>query len=210
VETTTEFAFLAAEKDGSLLTLVIAASLLALALFVPAVIMAAWRACRTLRRPDALWSQPAQQASAVDHAVRRAPSETDVLDCEWPSPIDSHRQHNGRALEEQSLWQWLDHPASASRMLAIDRLAETGSSSTIRKFRERLDVEREDCVVAEIVRALARIGGREARELILRLKSHTSATVREAAERAFAETIRTRDEGKTPDEVVSRDEMRLG
>jgi hypothetical protein len=195
VETTTELAFVTVGRDDSILTLVVASSLIAFTLFVPAVIAAAWRAIRNHRGSDAVQTQPAQRSAGEPClGTGRFANETDLHDCEWPSRIYTRRKHNGHSLEEENLWPGLEHPLPESRMLAVELLGDVGSSLTVREFREHLATETEDCVVREIALAAARIGGHEAMDLILGLKSHRSAMVREAAGAAYAETIKTRAE----------------
>jgi hypothetical protein len=208
VETTTELAFVTMARDDSILTLVVASLLIALTLFVPAVIQAAWLAIRNHRGSDAVQTQPAQRSAGDAYrGPVRQPSETDVLDCEWPSRIDTHRKHNGRSLEEENLWPGLEHPLPENRMLAVELLGDVGSSLTVRVFREHLAAETEDRVVREIALAAARIGGQEAMDLILGLKSHRSAMVREAAAAAYPETIKTRAESQNSNEMTSKDDL---
>jgi len=91
-------------------------------------------------------------------------------------------------VEEKVLFS-LKHPIRENRVLAIKLLGEMKSRRAVCAFRELLVEEREPDVVIQVALAAARIGGREARELISGLKSHDSALVEEVAERLWRETL---------------------
>jgi HEAT repeats len=86
---------------------------------------------------------------------------------------------------ETKLLLALAHPTRETRMLAIQQLGEMESSPALAAFRDILVTEGDPEVVVAIALATARIGGREACELLSGLRHHESALVRSVAERLW-------------------------
>jgi HEAT repeat protein len=79
----------------------------------------------------------------------------------------------------------LGNPIRETRMLAIQILGARHSRAALPAFASIVNQEADPYVLAEVARALARIGGPESQELLLRLESHASALVR-----GFAQAVR--------------------
>jgi HEAT repeat protein len=80
---------------------------------------------------------------------------------------------------EQKLILALRHPIRENRMISIQLLGDLKSQAAIAFFASLLETEEDFYVLREIVRSLVKIGSRECKELIRKLKYHPSKLVRE-------------------------------
>lgn len=84
---------------------------------------------------------------------------------------------------EEKLLRALTHPVRENRMMAIQVLGEMRCLKALPRFAAMLAQEQDIYIIIEIMEALHRIGNKESRDLILRLKSHPSKLVRNKAVR---------------------------
>lgn len=83
---------------------------------------------------------------------------------------------------EEKLIYTLRHPVRENRMMAIRLLGEMRSKAALSSFAAMLETEEDFYVIRVIIVALEKIGNEESRDMIRRLKTHTSRLVRKAAE----------------------------
>lgn len=123
----------------------------------------------------------------LPHACPQCWKEIDPCASSSPSCHFHVTDYQTLRVEEKVLFS-LKHPIRENRVVAIKLLGEMKSQRAVSAFRDLLVKERDPDIVIQIAVAAARIGGREARELICGLKSHDSALVEEVAERLWRET----------------------
>jgi len=83
---------------------------------------------------------------------------------------------------EEKLIYTLRHPIRENRMMAIQSLGELESEEAVPVFASILETEKDFYVIREIILSLAKIGNKEGKSLIRRMRVHKSKLVRKIAE----------------------------
>jgi predicted amidophosphoribosyltransferase len=159
------------------------------------------------RIPDC--EQSARSRKVLPYVCPRCWKEIDPGTSSCPSCRFHMTDYESLRFEEKALF-FLKHPIRETRMLAIKLLGEMRSRRAVSALRDLLVDERDPDVVALIALTAARIGGVEARELISGLKCHSSALVREVAERLWRETRAGRTQQRRADGRALADDGNMG